>query len=88
MLFFGCITSQASAASLEISSASYIIARVSWIEVVYVLYRMACRVNWLASTRQPGRHILHSAGLAGWYTCVLLFAGVDLLLTPQKLCVV
>lgn len=28
------------------------------------------------------------AGLAGWYTCVLLFAGVDLLSTPQKLCVV
>lgn len=81
-----------SAASLEISSASYIIARGCWIEVVFgTSCCMGRRVSWLASTRQPGRHILHSTVLgwqAGWYTCVLLFAGVDLLSTPQKLCVV
>lgn len=40
---------------------------------------------WAACSPQQSAGL---AGLAGWYTCVLLFAGVDLLSTPQKVCVV
>lgn len=70
-----CITSQASAASLEISSASYIIAGVCWIEVVFGAWCMGRRVSWLASTRQPGRHILHSKvlGSLGWQAGTLAY---------------